>query len=649
MKRISLCVLLLLCLAGTATAQVIEVRQSDMDSGPYYMTQQGATYRLVESVRCDGSGLVFAAKGITLDLNGKQVLYGSSGNRYRYGVLAPPPYAHSAERFSQSDVTIYRDSDGATVRNGHIEQCTNHPGAECAAVYMYETSSVLVDHVDATVCGDDAYAIWVEECLGVTVTNCLVFDLSTRITNRHAGRAGIDLQAIWDGPILVANNTVEDARQWGIRVQRRKPAETWGTVRDNVLHQNTICANGYGVGLHADRMIAYGNIVTGLGRGIHVENAEYVQVYGNQVDVREVPTWEEYDIATCHGIKLEALIPGGYCRHVTVYNNNITTTGIAELAGAVGSASALNIGVVGDAQVEVYANTFIARHEGGSVFDPNNYGHYATALEINEMQDASGVRIWGNHFITQDRFVTVGYWHGEGYPDTPTDASGIEIIGNDWQREPTSAPTRKYDAFYMSCTFDGLIFKDNDGVADFTNIATGWPWAFNRWGAECSGTIRTCDGAGIPVPGAMVKIRDASGLIEYEDTTGADGRLTACAKLFDATCQGNPNQLDVTQHNPWTITWDEASWTGDITEPDWLVALVDDTGEEPGEDPMDKTIKGLMLTNGFVIHVDNREDDVLGHITKIDISAVNLGYSVWDGDMEIAHIPRISVAMVLYR
>ena len=199
-------VLLLGMVGGVEAA--IYLDSGAVGAGPYCLDVAGETYVLTEDIATSGSGLVFAAENVTLDLNQHTVTFGTSSEIYRYGVAIPPPYPHGNSVWAESDITVWEQSSGATVMNGAVAQGAGS-GAKCAAIIAYEQSSLTVQGTSVLIRGDDTFAIQFNECDDIHIFGNTITDSTTVVTNRHAGRAAIDMMATHDGPIEIFSNTIQ--------------------------------------------------------------------------------------------------------------------------------------------------------------------------------------------------------------------------------------------------------------------------------------------------------------------------------------------------------------------------------------------------------------------------------------------------------
>ena len=563
---------LLVSLGGAgATAEVL-LDQATVGTGPYYLDQSGETYRLTEDVTTSGSGLVFAAEDVTLDLDGHRLTFGTAADTFRYGVAVPPPYPHVNPIWSESDITVWNPASGATITHGEIVQA-NPGGARGAAFIAYGQHRLTLNTLGITIYGDDTFAIQFNECSDIEVAHCEILDETTVITNRHAGRAAIDVMGAPNGALEIHDNTIHQCRQWGIRVKRRDPATTWAHVYANTIEPATIVTNGYGVGVQGDRIEVSGNVIDAAnGRGIHIELCDEALVHDNDISVVEEPHWDEYSRVSAHGIKLE------HCTGAEVYDNDVTSYGKAESADAVSNGAALVIGVEAGSNNYIHDNIFTARHLGGSAFNPSDYGQFATALEIVGVEAGSGLRIEANTFITEDRFFTSSLWHGPAHPDEPVDAGDLTVRGNRWQRQSTSVPTVKHDLFFMDSSVENLRFVDNEG-GDFQDYGTGWPWLPCAWSVAYSGSVVTREEGGAPFPEIEVEVRDTEETLVASATTDGEGRAALTLDAYDVYTEGaGPAVSEITNLTPHAFTGlfpgGDVEESAAIEADAWEVALV---------------------------------------------------------------------------
>lgn len=91
------------------------------------LDQSNVVYVLQNNVSSTGTCFVVAASGITLDLNGKTVTFGTDSGQYRYGVAIPPDYIPATLIYDLTDINsaYFRGADNIIIKNGSIIQGGN--------------------------------------------------------------------------------------------------------------------------------------------------------------------------------------------------------------------------------------------------------------------------------------------------------------------------------------------------------------------------------------------------------------------------------------------------------------------------------------------------------------------------------------------
>ncbi len=513
-------------LTGNAAA-VIYLDATAVANGPCYLDVADATYVLTEDINAAGTGFIFTAAGITLDLNQHQLTFGTAAAAYRYGVALPPAYKHRSKRWWSSDIKRWQTNHRATIKNGLIIQAqavrdssnTGFSGADsCGAIFAHDTKDLTINNVAIVISGDDSFAMLLKNITGLRVFANEITDETEIISNRHQGRAAIDIEFARDNTIEVFSNTIRNCRQWGIRITRTGSPAVWGRIFNNKIYPQAIVTNGYAIGVHGDRLDVYGNkIVASTGFGIHInDDSNSSRVHDNTIEVTTEPTWPEYPRNNSHGIALER------CTNAEVYDNSVISNGVARIQDAVSNGCALKVGVNLNSHNHIYNNTFEARHLGGIYFDSGNPLYHSSTLYTDEF-GLGDVVIENNTFITQDRFFTIYSWTGPN--KTQVDASAAVIKGNRWIRKQTTVPTSQYAIFLGGASIDNLRFIDNDDD-DFRNFKLGWFHLPNSWRVAYSITAKTKTSQDIPIPDATISVFDQQNNLVTEARTDQSGEAT---------------------------------------------------------------------------------------------------------------------------
>lgn len=527
---------------------VIYLDAATVGAGPYYLHLTGATYVLTEDISTPGTAIVFASQNVTLDLNQHTVTFGTSSSPYRYGVALPPSYADTNGLWVNSDITVWRNSSGGVVKNGTIVQGSGR-GANSAAFISYAEDNITLQDTTITVNGDDTFAARIEYGGTFHVSGNTITDNTTVVTNRSQGRASIDFINIsTEAALEVFNNTINNSRQWGIRVARGDTAGTWGHIYNNSIYPNTIVTNGYGIGVHGGRLEVYDNTIHATnGRGVHIEGNN-AKVHDNDIDVVELPS-SEYPRVSAHGIKLEG------STNADIYSNTVLSKGIVVSDSQTSIGAALDFTVAVGSNNFVHNNTFTARHLGGPGFTSGDYNTtYATAIQAiqsGNIDGDTGLRIEDNTFITNDRFFSSTEWVmvDGNPPDRVIDAQTLSLARNTLIREPTALSVLGKDVTFFQSSVSGLRFVDNAG-GDFRNVGAGWDYSLNSWSAAHSGTVKLLNVDATPAAGVVVEAKNAQNVVSTATTDG-QGTATFILDEFSGSITNTPQLVE---KNPYQIT-----------------------------------------------------------------------------------------------
>src|SRR5262249_1898773 len=127
---------------------------------------------------------------------------------------------------------------------------------------------------------------------GLTVRNSTFREAIDNISNRMRDFATLELNHT-SGPILIDNNRLLGSPQVGIMLSDNTHGDAV-TVTHNLIRQNAVVTNGYGIGIAAlsNFTIADNTITPTSGRGIDVDGWSATpisdgRIYGNYVSVQE--------------------------------------------------------------------------------------------------------------------------------------------------------------------------------------------------------------------------------------------------------------------------------------------------------------------------------------------------------------------------
>ncbi len=410
--------------------QIVEIEPSGQVLETPYLLRQSV--RLTGDLHFAGSAFIFAGNDITLDLNGSTVFFNESGADHRYGAGCPPWWNDNPRpRWADSDIFVWERVSGARIVNGIIAQVGS--GKECAGVLAYKTAGIEINNVGVCIKGDDTHAICLNQCDGIDVQDNTIDDQTTVVTNRHQGRAAIDIYYAVGDP-LVVGNTILGCSQWGIRITRADDEMETVTVSQNIIKPDGVCTNGYGIGVHGRNVDVHNNTITATtaGMGIHLnDDCDGSRVFGNTIDITCQPVWGEYPRMNAHGIALER------CTNTEVFDNDVISRGLWNIENAASNGCALKIGVNPGSGNRVHDNRFRAIHGLGALFERHPL-YYATTIYVEEW-GANGVEVYDNEFTTNDCLMQLSSWIGEG--GEQVDASGFVFRDNMCLREDRDETT----------------------------------------------------------------------------------------------------------------------------------------------------------------------------------------------------------------
>jgi hypothetical protein len=456
------------------------------------LTTTNATYLLTEDVTATGTAFRVAAQGVTLDLGGHTVTYGTSGEDGVHGVLA---------EFLSGAATV-------TVRNGRIVQAGG--GAECHGVHARECHHVTVENVAVEVSGPDSHGIDVDGPTGdVRITRCDVACKTTVVSNRHfPGVAAIRVEGAL-GSCEVDQNRVTASPQWGIKVQGRETTGACSVHHNVVVGTKALVANAYMVGVHKPSCDVYENFLASESRGVHLDGVDHfgrdADVHDNAVRVQDQPNPEYPDFHWAHGVKVEGAPRARVRRNLIV--------GVAD--DAHGEVRALDLALFGATGVEVCQNRVRAVATG------RHRGH-ALQWSAGAAAAPNDVVVRHNVFEATDRVVHRDWGAGLG---------GV-LAGNVFLRDQP-ASGREFDVEFFETSDEapspGHRLRDTLGglaLDDVSQWASPAPYESAR---EWTVTVVVVGAGGRPERRATVTLADATGGVEFTGSTDESGRASGVA------------------------------------------------------------------------------------------------------------------------
>ncbi|MFW6107530.1 MAG: hypothetical protein ACOC8A_02455, partial [bacterium] len=392
MTRILVWALWLAVPAVQAGARVVEI------DAPGVLDRPGTTYVLTRDVAAPRTAFMIRGDGITLDLGGHTVTYGTAVGVDRCsGVFLRPPGGEGPfkgvpeEGFGGGNDFTLRNgrivqgpqprATRLTLRGGRIVEAEGRaPGRSCFAVYVRACDGLEIHDIATEVNSRDTDNFYIRDCGDVAIHHNRFASTVREITDRHWPGTGVITVAGVRGPVAIHHNIIDGGGQWGIRVHGG-PAPTGHLVEvhHNIVRHRSYTTNGYGIGAAAPNMRVYANVVKPVaGRGVHLTGTG-VDFFNNIVDAREKPN-PEYPRTRTHGIKLEG------CRHTLVHHN--FSRAVAE--EGFGDAAPLDFSVPTNSANQVFKNTIVAlRRPGAGKL-------WATSVNLVSTQPRSLTQVRGN-------------------------------------------------------------------------------------------------------------------------------------------------------------------------------------------------------------------------------------------------------------
>lgn len=490
------------------------------------LAQANTTYILTQNVTSAGTCFAIGAHGITLDMNGKTVTYGTGSAARMYGVAVPSSSITRRPYFPDTNIpdSAFVGADNVTIRNGTIVQ--GGTGTESYAIYLWGADNLTVRDTHTTVQGDDTGNIYFNYSGHSTVFSNTMVNNSTVVTNRHQGRDVLGWEG-GSGYLDVHDNTISGGPQYGIRVRQGDATGPAAIYRNTVNHNGRV-ANPYAIGISINNASVYENTINPVnGRGIHIAGVNNADVYSNTITVREGAN-PEYSPGWAQGIKIE----NG--RNTKVHGNTITA-----LAGnGYGHAYAIDIShdttTYPVSNSEVYGNTLTATTPTASL--------WASPLHLVGINAGNGYNIHDNTFITNNFNVFADY-------DSATD---VLLRANTFRR--TGTPVNPYILYFYTGSRSSTniqlydsIFLDGTSQSNVGYRAAGATIGY-LFGRTASIHVQRADGS--PITAASISTVNDQRTPGPSGSTGNDG--VANLRFPTQSYSGKPPVELV--HAPYDIT-----------------------------------------------------------------------------------------------
>jgi len=537
----------LLLIAGLLASPATRAQDIIEIDAPGILDTPGATYVLTKDVTVEHTAFMIKGDGITLDLGGHTVTYGTAiGVDRCSGVFLRP--VGGEEPFKGVPKEGFGGGNRFTLRNGRIVQGQQPvakeltmragrvvdaagpvPGGSCFAVYVRGCHGLEIADLTTEVNSRDTDNLYIRECPDVHIQNNHCKSTVREITDRHWPGTGVITIAGLRGPVDIHHNVIDGGGQWGIRVSGGG-ALTGHLVQvhHNIIRHRSYTTNGYAIGASAPNMRIYANVIKPVaGRGVHL-TGNGMDFFNNIVDVREKPN-PEYPRTRAHGIKLEG------CRHTLVHHNYSRSVA----AEGYGDAAPLDFSVRTHSANRVFKNTIVAQRE------PNAGDYWATSVNLYSVHPRSLTQVHDNVFKTNHWQVRADWGGGRSFDFTN---NRFETIGDpdDYQ----------FWVFGQSSRAESrdLTFQDNQlvGHADYRKVDPFHPrippqgidvrilWSVN---------VNVVDPAGKGIGGVLVTAEE-DGEEVASALSAEDGR--ASLALLDHRIVGD-HKNPIEEHGPYEL------------------------------------------------------------------------------------------------
>jgi len=285
-------------------------------SEPLLLDQTGARYVLTGDVVADGTALRVAASGVTVDLDGHEVVYNEGPAAAEGEDLAGPgdgrdqdgeePYSIGVGtdadgwRRGAYGIEVAPDLEGVRILNGRIRQGAGaNAGADSTVgfnpILAQRSKGLEIAGIAATYGGTQLSGLvcW-ESSEGAHVHHCRLADEGRLIRNRHRMCCALRLGSVGDGQVhhvLVARTRQSALGNTGLGAH----------VHHNELHIDSHSINSFGIAVK-DNSRVHGNRIFGCG-----DNAVGLATTGG---CRDIDLYDNYIWLQAHDI-------AGYLRHLS--------------------------------------------------------------------------------------------------------------------------------------------------------------------------------------------------------------------------------------------------------------------------------------------------------------------------------------------
>lgn len=466
-----------------------------------------------------------------------------SGNAaFRVGMIdIKPAFDYGITTWPYHHTTYYPDlpptwfsgaANNVTIKNGRLVQ-GNGRGVRCAGI-RFIGSGWTIQNVTIEMNGINTDGILGSYPGASVIDSCTVKSTSPSVFNRMNGSYGIVIEKPGSGSQVITNNVVDGVPEAGIGLMGCiNPADTVSyRVTGNTIKQRELVTEGYAIGASGikDFEISNNRIEPYQGRGILLDASSGCSsggkgtlngsIHDNEIlNLNEFRNPEyDFNALECAGIRVRNWGGANQShKNLKIFNNTIS--GFTD-EQRVHRVYGINLTVSApEDSIEIYNNDISVTAAG--------QGRSASVIAVqrSDLTRGNSVRIYNNTLASNAAILQFGGNDGES-------AKGLLLEGNTFRRLTNPTPIGKpflYGYWVGEEKFNILANSIPETAdvdpADAGNIQFDGSGAKNLTIGRHRLEVQVRGANGAPFPEAAIVLKDNSGNILHQDTTGADGKV----------------------------------------------------------------------------------------------------------------------------
>lgn len=488
--------------AGASPVKVKQRARVVQVSAPGELSQPDTEYVLASDIAADGTAFSIKASNVTLNLNGREVVYSNADSATAFGV--------QIEGYQRKDISIVN----GRITQGKGKCAGNQHGIGCNPVYSYETAGLEAGGLEIVYSAPDTTGILLHWGKDSRIHHNTIEDRGSVVTNRHQGVSAVQAGGRFTG-VVVEHNLVKRARHRGIS------AGVSSEVFSNEVHIDSVATNSTGItgrsgSVHHNKV---------FGKGVHpigIWPGDDIKVFSNYVEVENTRHGGEYGDTGAAGLRMT----WGNNRVEVMHNTFIVHAGLRQ-DGVRSWGRALWVGLP-DREQEAYFhdNLIIANNSDG---ESKAAGIAVVCLNESPKLVFSRNRVvsnWANVLLADT------YGHAGGY---------ARFMENEFVRQDNHGSYKTIRSQYSPHQSTGVFISNkflNGASIDSIDLEYPGPGkkevAFG-WHLDVAVTEN-----GKPLNGADIEIWDRTGAVVYKGLTGPDGTVSAEVIEYLMTNQARP-------------------------------------------------------------------------------------------------------------